>query len=51
MGIFDLIGDIVSLPLDVVADVSSAVQGKEVEHTKERMQEVGDDISDMLDFS
>lgn len=48
MGFFDLIGDIVSLPLDVVSDVSKAIQGEEVESVADRLEEIGDDIEDIF---
>lgn len=49
MGLFDIVGDIVSLPLDVVSDASKAVQGKKPESTKERIDELGDDIVETLE--
>ncbi len=44
MGIFDLLANVVSLPLDVVSDVSNAVQGKKPENTKEKIRDIGEDI-------
>ena len=49
MGIFDFVGEIVSLPLDIVSDTSSAIQGKKIEKTKERLKEIGKDLEDFID--
>ena len=49
MGIFDFIADVVTLPLDVVADVSDSVQGNSPRHIKRKIQEIGDDLEDIVD--
>ena len=50
MGLFDLIGDIISLPLDVLSDTSRAIQGKDTGYTKRTVEDIGDDLSDIFDI-
>jgi len=47
--IFETAGDLILLPLDVVKDVSSAVQGKEIGSTKERLENLADDVKESID--
>ena len=50
MSIFGLLGDIISLPLDAVSDVSRAVQGKQVGRVKERLQDSIEELEDTLNL-
>lgn len=49
MSIFGFIGDVVSLPLDVVSDASSAIQGKGTGYTKNRIKSIGEEIEDTFE--
>ena len=47
--IFETAGDLISIPFDVVSDVSRAVQGKQVGRTKERLGDLSDDLKEVVD--
>lgn len=49
-GLFNLAGDVISTPFDVVSDVSKAVQGKEPTALKKRAGEVVKDLDDITDI-
>jgi hypothetical protein len=42
--VLDTVGNLLSLPIEVIKDVSCAVQGKKIGATKERVKELGRDI-------
>ena len=49
MGLFKFIADVVTIPLDVVADVSSAIQGEEPDHTEKKARKIERELSDFVD--
>lgn len=47
--IFETAGDLISLPFDVVKDVSSAVHGEEITATKDRISGLAKDVKEAVD--
>lgn len=51
--VLNTVGNVISLPIEIIRDVSCAVQGKKIGATKERVKDIGRDIvgeqSDLFD--